>query len=52
MKFFTALTYILIGLFLGNWDGDQGTLRKCAVDNRAVMVGGGTIECTVVKEQP
>lgn len=41
---------VVIGIFIGNHQGDQATLRDCATKSEAKMFGGGTIECTVQKE--
>jgi hypothetical protein len=45
----TLAVFILIVL-LGNLLGDQSTLRDCASKGHAYMLGGGNIECTVIKE--
>ena len=48
-----TLIFLMVALFagiLGNYMGDQATLRDCATKNAAQMFGGGTIECTVKKE--
>ncbi len=41
---------LLIGVAIGNHQGDQATLRDCATKGEAKMVGGGVIECNVRKE--
>jgi hypothetical protein len=48
----TIWTFILIMITLsvGNYLGDQATLRDCASTGKAIMRGGGTISCEVVKE--
>lgn len=35
---------------IGNWIGDQATLRDCATRGEAKMAGGGIIQCTVMME--
>ena len=44
---------LLAGIYVGNLGGDQSTLRDCATNGAATMLGGGTIKCEVLKkEQP
>lgn len=42
-------TFLLIfaGTLIGNYLGDQATIRDCATTGRAVMYGGGAVECKV-----
>ena len=50
VDFLAACVCVIVGTFIGNYGGDQATLRDCAIKSEAKMVGGGTIECTVRKE--
>lgn len=43
--FIVAVAFLLIG----NWLGDQATLRECATHDRAHLMGGGNIECSMVR---
>lgn len=49
-----ALLLILLGLVIGvgvgNHNGDQATLRDCATAGKAKLKGGGSISCTVIKD--
>lgn len=45
-----AVALILIGVYAGNRDGDQSTLRDCATKGVAKMLGGGTITCAVLRD--
>jgi hypothetical protein len=47
--FITAALFLILGLGVGNLQGDQATLRDCATKGKAEMVGGGVIECNVMK---
>lgn len=49
-NFFMGVVCSIVCLNLGNWLGDQATLRDCATKLEAKMMGGGVIECTVLKE--
>lgn len=40
------------GMYFGNSGGDQKTLQDCATKGVALLVGGASIECSVVKEKP
>lgn len=44
---FVLFVGVLIGVGIGNKDGDQATLQDCATKGVAVMKGGGVIECKV-----
>jgi hypothetical protein len=45
------LAVIAISFMLfGNYIGDQATIKDCAAKDYAVMMGGGAINCSVVKE--
>lgn len=45
-----GMTLVMVGLFIGNLMGDQATIKDCAVNGAARMMGGGTVTCTVNKE--
>jgi hypothetical protein len=45
-----SILVMFLLLYAGNYLGDQGTLLDCANTGQAVMLGGGTIKCDVVKE--
>ena len=51
MKIILVAIAVLVGLNIGNYNGDQATLRDCATKGSATMKGGGTIECKVKKEK-
>ena len=40
-----------IAMNVGNYMGDRLTLTDCATRGKAVMFGGGEVECSVVKEE-
>ena len=42
-----TLILLFIGTLMGNYLGDQKTLTDCATTGRAVMYGGGAVECKV-----
>lgn len=42
---------VMIGACSGNYLGDQGIFRDCAIKGTAKMMGGGVIKCEVVKEE-
>jgi len=48
-KLLVLVLVFCAGDLLGNWQGDQQTLKDCAMSNAAPMAGGGSITCTVVK---
>lgn len=50
MDWFEVCIVGFIGIFIGNLAGDQATLKDCAIRGEARMVSGGTIICTVKKE--
>lgn len=41
----------LVGMALGNYEGDQLTFKDCAMKGEAKMAGGGVIRCGI-KETP
>jgi hypothetical protein len=47
---FWAMAVFLVGVLIGNYEGDQATIRDCAQANEARMAGGGSITCSIVKE--
>lgn len=47
-----AVFAVIFGLFIGNYMGDQATLRDCATKQQARMVSGGVVSCEVKKEKP
>jgi hypothetical protein len=47
----TLLIGLVIGIGLGNLNGDQATLHDCATKGKATMKGGGTIICSVNKSE-
>ena len=47
----TAVLAFLVGTCTGNHDGDQATLRDCAIKGTAAMFGGGIIACRVLPEK-
>lgn len=48
MKFIIIFVIgVLVGIRMGNLDGDQATLRDCATSGHASMKGGGSIDCKV-----
>lgn len=52
MKYLISTVVCIIWALLGNWAGDQATLRDCAIYGQSTMSGRGTIECSVQKAQP
>lgn len=42
-----AFLLIFVGILIGNYMGDLATFRDCATNGRAVMYGGGAVECKV-----
>ena len=48
--YFFGICLFLCGVLVGNYEGDQATLRDCATKEEAKMVGGGVLQCTVMKE--
>ena len=52
INFISLFFAAIIGLYIGNLQGDQATLRDCAAKGEAALVGGGTVICSVKKEQP
>jgi len=48
MKTIQLVLLFLAGLWLGNWMGDQATIRDCATKQFAHMLGGGTITCKII----
>lgn len=49
-NFTLCLFFLLAGLLIGNHMGDQATLRDCATQSKATMMGGGTVLCSVEKK--
>jgi hypothetical protein len=47
-----AVVAVLFGMFIGNYMGDQATLRDCATKQEAGMLGGGVVACEVRKVKP
>ena len=47
-NYFLGICLLLFGIIIGNYEGDQATLRDCATKGEAKMVGGGTIRCNVI----
>lgn len=41
---------VFMGIMFGNWAGDQATIRDCATEGHAVMLGGGIVKCEVIKK--
>lgn len=38
---------IFVGILAGNYLADQSTFKDCATSGRAVMYGGGAVNCKV-----
>lgn len=51
MDFLEILIIMFIGFLIGNYNGDQATLKDCATTGIAVMAGGGSVKCEVVKKE-
>jgi hypothetical protein len=50
MDFLKAALAMLVFFTIGNYLGDQATLKDCATMGQAKMLGGGSINCTVKEE--
>jgi hypothetical protein len=46
------LAFILGAIMIGNYMGDQATIRDCATHGKAIMAGGGSITCAVQRSEP
>lgn len=45
-----AIFALFLGCIFGDIQGDNATLKDCAVHGQAHMAGGGTIKCEVLRE--
>ncbi len=50
-RFAEMFLVVVVSLGIGNCAGDQATIRDCATRGQATMLGGGTIVCTVQREE-
>jgi len=45
-----AVMVVILIMLVRNHAGDRLTFKDCATKGKATLLGGGTIECKVVKE--
>lgn len=48
-KFIAFALILICGIYIGTYQGDQATLKDCAIRGEARMFGGGHVTCTVQK---
>ena len=49
---FSAFIAAFVGVFIGSWVSDQTTLRQCATQQEAKLMGSTKIKCEVQRSQP